>query len=72
MEIQVATVTLCITTLFAKFQCAVAKPERNNVYGERSESRSFPMGPIPLRHKHRMSGASPPLSYTCIYASFYS
>jgi len=54
MEIQVATVTLCSTTLFVKFQCAVTKPERNNVYGEGSESRSFPICPIPLRHKHWM------------------
>jgi len=70
MEIQVATVTLCSTALFVKFQCAVTKPERNNVYGERSESRSFPICPIPLRHKHGMSGASLPRSY--IYARFHS
>jgi hypothetical protein len=70
MEIQVETVTFCTTTLFAKFQCTVTKPERNDVYGKRGESRSFPVCPVPLRHKHRMSGASLPHSY--IYACFHS
>jgi hypothetical protein len=38
MSIQVATVTLCTTTLFAKFQCAVTKLDRNNAYGKRGEA----------------------------------
>ena len=42
MEIQVATVTICTTTSFAKFQCFVIKPEETTSIVREARADLFP------------------------------